>query len=97
METIKITGCSIACLYAEGGLDKCQCACGGKTHGLMAEQPLIVAAFCSRGQEKKCKDGTEGGECACACGGMNHGLYHGIVGFENVRITGYTNYDEGKN
>ena len=89
MDNLKISNCSIACIYAEGGLDKCQCKCKGAMHGLMS-QTLIVAAFCSKGHEKQCKSGAEGIECVCACGGLNHGLYHGIEGFENVRIIGYT-------
>lgn len=90
MDNLKISNCSIACIYAEGGLDKCQCKCKSSMHGLMAEKPLIVAALCTPGHEKQCKSGAEGVECVCQCLAMNHGLYHGIEGFENVRIIGYT-------
>lgn len=80
----------MGCMYAEGGLDKCKCTCKGSLHGLMSET-LVVAAFCSPAVEKRCKAGLEGGACRCACEGINHGLYHGIEGFEKVRIIGLDN------
>lgn len=83
---MKITNCSLGCMYAEGPLSKCQCACGGSMHALMVNRP--VAAQCSRNMGNRCKEGREEGECTCACGGANHGLYHTIEDFGSVRITG---------
>lgn len=83
---MKVSGCSMGCLYATGPIDKCLCPCGGASHGLMAEHQHPVAVKCSPAAEKRCKSGEEGGECKCACGGMNHGLYQGIG---ELKITEY--------
>lgn len=85
---MKVTNCSMGCMYAYGPIDKCLCPCSGKTHGLMANRP--VAARCSPAVEKRCKAGNENGECACACGGINHGLYRSIENFDSIRILGAT-------
>lgn len=84
---MKLTNCSMGCAYATGGLDKCQCICGGKTHGMFAGIP--VAAKCSPAVEKRCKAGNEDGACSCACGGVNHGLYREIDDFSKIKITTY--------
>lgn len=84
----------MGCLYSEGELSKCQCKCGGAKHGLLVPEVHIVAALCTPGHEKQCKSGAEGVECSCQCNGINHALFHGIEGFENVRITGYQEYND---
>lgn len=80
----------MGCMYAEGGIDKCQCVCKGTTHGLMAphSSPRVL---CSPAAAQRCQSGEEGGECSCACGGQNHGLYRTIEDFGLVRIT--SNYE----
>ncbi len=83
---MKVTGCSMGCMYATGPIDKCVCACGGTSHALMTNRP--VAIKCSPAVEKRCKAGQEGGACQCACGGMNHGLY-AAVDFTSVKINEY--------
>lgn len=88
MEAIKITNCSLGCMYAEGLLSKCQCTCGGATHGILAAKKAPMFAKCSPAVEVRCKSGQEGGHCECACGGMNHGLYSHIEHFDEVKITG---------
>lgn len=83
---MKITNCSMGCMYATGPLFKCLCTCGGTTHGLMV--PQTFAQKCSPAVEKRCKAGNEDGECRCACKGVNHGLYKTIGSFETIQITG---------
>lgn len=85
---MKISNCSMGCLYATGPLDKCLCACKGSTHGLMAEQPVHIHAECTPSVAVRCKTGNESGACKCACGGLNHGLYHEIEDFGMVKISG---------
>jgi hypothetical protein len=77
----------MGCMYAEGSLDKCQCACGGVTHGLMVHKEVRVA--CSPAAASRCQNGEEGKECHCACGGANHGLYKFIPSFESIIINTY--------
>ncbi len=84
---IKVTGCSMGCMYATGPLSKCYCACKGSTHGLMVPE-VQVAAKCSPSVEKRCKAGNEDGECSCACGGKNHGLYQTIENYDAINIVG---------
>lgn len=76
----------MGCMYAEGSIEKCQCACKGSMHALMV--PHLKAAKCSPAAEARCKAGQEDGECQCGCKGVNHGLYRGIENFETVRISG---------
>ena len=85
---MKITNCSMGCMYAEGALDKCQCVCGGVTHGLMTEK-VTTHAECSPAAATRCKNGEEGTECHCACAGANHGLYHSITSFDSIIIKAY--------
>lgn len=85
---MKVTNCSLGCMYAEGLLEKCLCSCKGSMHGLMVKK--AVKAECSRNMGNRCKDGAEGGECHCACGGANHGLYKTIPDFGSVKIIGYS-------
>jgi hypothetical protein len=81
----------MGCMYAEGPLDKCLCACGGVTHGLMTEN-VAPRVSCSPAAASRCQNGEEGRECHCACAGANHSLYKNIPQFDEIRITGYTNY-----
>ncbi len=85
---MKVTNCSMGCMYATGPISKCLCNCKGEMHALMANRP--IKAECSPAVEKRCKAGVEGGECQCACGGVNHGLY-GAVDFSKVVIHEYAN------
>ena len=85
---MKVTNCSMGCMYAEGGLDKCQCVCGGVTHGLMAPHSTPRVA-CTPSAALKCQSGEEGGDCKCACQGANHGLYRTIENFDIIPIVGY--------
>lgn len=87
---LKITNCSLGCMYAEGSLDTCKCSCGGFTHGILAAKQVHVAAKCSPAAEVRCKSGLEGGECRCACKGVNHAIYQHIQDFDSVRIIGLT-------
>lgn len=84
---MKITNCSMGCMYAEGPIDKCLCACGGAHHALMVNRP--VAVKCSPAVEKRCKAGNEDGACTCKCGGINHGLYKEIADFGAITINEY--------
>lgn len=83
---MKVTNCSMGCMYATGPIAKCLCQCGGSMHAMMVEAPKQVK--CSPAVEKRCKAGEEGGACTCACGGLNHGLY-GSVDFSKVKINEY--------
>lgn len=83
---MKITNCSIGCMFAEGAIAECQCQCAGVTHGLLANRP--VSAKCTPAAEMRCKSGEEKGECKCACEGINHALYRNIAEFEHIHITG---------
>lgn len=88
MPQINTENCSIGCMYAELGVEFCQCKCNGITHGmLVAEQHLIPVAECTPSAESRCKSGTEQGSCKCACGGLNHGM-HAHDEFKNVPIIG---------
>lgn len=78
----------MGCMYAEGGLDKCQCICKGVTHGLMTPHSTPRTA-CTPAAANACQSGQEGGECKCACNGANHALYRYIEDWEGVKITGY--------
>lgn len=83
---VKITGCSMGCLYATGPIDECHCTCKGETHGLMSGK-LISPARCTPSAEARCKEGTEGTECRCACKGVNHALYAGISDYKISHFT----------
>lgn len=83
---MKITNCSMGCMYATGPIDKCLCSCQGAMHAMMVAR---TAVKCSPAVEKRCKAGEEGGECTCACGGVNHGLYAGIENFDEIKIINY--------
>lgn len=84
---MKVTNCSMGCMYATGPLSKCHCSCQGSMHGLMVKN--TAAAKCSPAVEVRCKSGREDGPCSCACGGVNHGLYNTIVDFGAIKINGY--------
>ncbi len=84
---MKITGCSMGCLYATGPIGKCLCPCAGTSHGLLANRP--IAARCSPAVEVRCKGGNENGACRCACGGVNHGLYREIPDFDAIPVKQY--------
>lgn len=85
---MKVTNCSMGCLYATGPLSKCLCACGGETHGLMVAGHDVVGAKCSPAVEARCKGGLEDGACRCACKGLNHALYRHAPEFATIKITG---------
>lgn len=86
MNEIKITGCSMGCLYATGPIDECLCKCAGEKHGWMSGK-LIVPVKCTPQAETRCKSGLEGSFCLCACKGANHAIYAGI---KNYKITHFT-------
>lgn len=88
-DCMTISNCSMGCLYAEGGLDKCICKCGKATHGLLALKQTPVFIECSPAVEKRCKAGLEGGECRCACQGTQHGLYASVENFESIPVHTY--------
>lgn len=90
MDYLKITNCNLGCMYAEGMLSKCRCACGGFTHGILAIKKAPVAAECSPAVAIRCKSGKEDGECRCACKGVNHAIYRHIENFEDIKITHYS-------
>lgn len=91
MSFVKLTGCSFDCAYATTDRGRCTCKCGGERHGSLVQRPERKEVKCSRGHEKRCKEGTEGTECHCACGGINHGLYS-HVDMSKVRITSFEDY-----
>lgn len=84
---MKITSCSMGCMYATGPVEKCLCSCKTAMHGLMVKKPEPIK--CSPAVEKRCKAGLEGGPCKCACGGHNHGLYRTIADFSAIKINQY--------
>ncbi len=86
-DAMKITGCSMGCLYATGPIDKCLCKCGGKMHSLMV--PHLQPANCTPAARIRCQNGMEGTECHCACRGINHGLYKGIEDYSKIKITAF--------
>lgn len=94
---MRVTNCSMGCMYATGPIGKCLCPCDGKSHGMMATN-LSVSAKCSPAVAVRCKSGNEDGECKCACKGVNHGLYQVIKDFDSIKISGLQNvWDTKKN
>lgn len=84
---MKVTNCSMGCMYATGPIDKCLCSCKGAMHAMMVQKTDKVA--CTPSVSARCMSGQEDGDCQCACGGLNHGLYREIENFDHVLITTY--------
>lgn len=84
---MKVTNCSMGCMYATGPLSKCFCICKGITHGLMTPHST-PRVECSPAARERCQGGFEDGDCQCACRGVNHGLYREIDDFHLIPIVG---------